>query len=298
MKIFASLPPPYRIEDMKEVATNALVSEFRFNTGMKVPDSPEETLQKVLEYVPKDNVIIDIKGRQTRIVKWALIPYGVITLNRKIQVDLPATIRFRGGEISEIVAIRGNEIYVSPSPQEAVGEGQAVNIIGTNSRIKGRYLGRLDREYLEAGKKLGIYKCMLSFFESARDISEVISINPNIKIYGKIESLRGLRFVRESYAPFRNIVHLVAALDDLYENIGDDKVKILEALSLIIQKDPQAIAASQLLLSLEKEREISFSDLATLRLLRLMGYENFMLSDGICYKPWIFKKAVEIMQKF
>lgn len=298
MKIIASLPPPYRIEDMKAVAANPAVSEFRFNTGVKVPDNPEETLRKILEYVPADNVIIDVKGPQTRIIKWSLVPYGVITLNHKIEVDLPAIIRFRGGDISEIVAVRGNKIYVSPSPQEPVGDGQAVNIIGANFRIKGRYTSALDRKYLEAGRNLGINKYMLSFFESARYISEVARINPVAKNYLKIETLPGIRFVEENFDLIKGDVHLVAALDDLYENIGDDKTKILEMLFLIIRKDPQAIAASRLLTSLEKEREVSFSDIASFQLLRQMGYENFMLSDGVCYKPRVFEKAVEIMQKF
>lgn len=300
MNIIASLPPSYRIEDMKAIAANPVVSKFRFNTGVKVPDSPEETLRKILEYVLVDKVIIDIKGPQMRIVKWSLVPYGVITLNRKIEVDLPAIIRFRGGGISEIVAIRGNKIYASPSPQEPVGDGQAVNIIGTNLRIRGRYTSSLDRKYLEAGRDLGINKYMLSFFESVRYISEVARINPDAKFYLKIETLPGIRFVEENFDSIKdkNDVHLVAALDDLYENIGDDKTKILDVLLLIIRKDPQAIAASRLFTSLEKEREVSFSDIASFQFLRQMGYENFMLSDGVCYKPRVFEKVVKIMQKF
>ena len=53
------------------------------------------------------------------------------------------------------------------------------------------------------------------------------------------------------------------------------------ALEKIITTDPQAILASRLLTSLEESETVSMQDLCDLRLMNLMGYHRFMLSDGV-----------------
>lgn len=273
-----------------------LVSGVRYNVGTRSPYSPKETLTQIID-VASDamkNFWIDLKGRQLRIVQWADPTYGDIVLNHAIQVDLPATIVFRGGTTSNVVAVHGNKIYVEPNPPEALGAGQAVNIIGTNLRIEG-FLTEEDKEFILAGKELGIHDLMLSFVESELDLLEVLALNPNAKMVLKIESLAGLAFIDTMYMKKWPNCRLMAARDDLLVNIGINKAQILPAIRSIIKVDSRAIAASHIMTSLERGT-ISAADFSDLFLLYTMGYRNFMLSDGISHR--YFETAIKYWQDF
>lgn len=295
--LLATLPAPH-LKHMEDVAKESLLDGFRFNVGARTPYGPKETLKKILASIGKDKLfIIDLKGRQPRIIKWGAPTYGDIELNHKISVDLPATIIFRGSNRSEIVAVRGNKIFVDPPPREAVGAGQAVNIHGTNLVIYG-YLTNEDNRYIKAAKELGIHNYMLSFVEEADDILELLALDPEAIIYAKIESLKGLDFVKESYRAFKSKVHLVAALDDLFENIGDDKTDIFDALKAIIKADTKAIAASRIFTSLVKSEVVSMADLTNFRFLESIGYHSFMLSDSLCDKEEVFRRVVPVIKQY
>lgn len=304
MEIIVTLPPPH-LKSMREVAANPNIDFFRVNTGVKTPYSPKEMLQKILEHVPKEKLWIDIKGRQLRIEMWAVYPLGDIMLNRDVKVDLPAKIYFRNDEVSTIVEIQGRKIFVDPGPKYYVGAGQAVNIIGHNFEVVGDYLTDTCKRYIEAGSELGIHKYMLSFLEKPSDVAEVLAIDPDAEICGKIESLPGLELIKndcylfEKNANVRPNIRLMAARDDLFINIGTDKKKIFEALKLIIRQDPKAIAASRILTSLEKgDHDLALSDLSDIYLLKEMGYTSLLLSDGLSSNPAILRQAVSILRTF
>ncbi len=297
MEIIATLPPPHFMR-MRDVAANLNVNLHRFNTGAKTPFSPKETLQKILELVPKEKLCMDIKGRQLRIDMWARYPEGDIVINREIEVDLPAKIIFRSDSISTIVAIEGRKIFADPGPRYLIGAGQAVNICGKNFKVPGEYLTETDRQYIEAGKELGINKCMLSFLEKISDISEVLAVNNDAEIFGKIESVHGLELIGSDCSWSDKNVRLIAARDDLFINLDFNGKKIFDALKLIIKQDPRAIVASRLLTSLEKEESVALSDLSDIYLMKEMGYQSFLLSDGLCSNPVAFLKSVSILRSF
>ncbi|MCK4592285.1 hypothetical protein KAT63_02465 [Candidatus Parcubacteria bacterium] len=292
----ATLPPP-QTEQMFVVAGHPLVDGVRFNIGARTPYSPKETLERIIAAIGDKEFWLDLKGRQLRITKWAVPTYGDIELNHNIKVDLPATIIFRGSNKSTIVEIKDNKIFVDPIPREAVGDGQAVNIHGSNLEIDG-YLTSEDMEYVNAAKELGLHKYMLSFVEEESDISELTDLDPEAIMCAKIESPKGLEFVREIYPKFCDKITLIAAMDDLYTNIGEDKTVIFEALGLIIKKDPQAIAASRILTSLEESEIVSMSDMANFRFLESIGYRSFMLSDGLCGRAENFKRAMLVLKQY
>lgn len=296
MSLIATLPPPH-LKQMKEVAENAEIDAFRFNTGSRSPLTPYMTIRKILERVPKENFWIDIKGRQIRIDMWAVPTFGDIILNRNIKVDLPAMISLRNGETSQIVELQGKKIYLDPIPRYVVGAGQSVNIIGNNFNVLGDYLTDIDKQYIEAGRELGVSKYMLSFLEKGSDIAEVLAIDPGAEICGKIESPAGLKLIKNGSWSGKKM-QLMAARDDLFINVGFNAKKMFEAQRLIIKKDPKAIAASRILTSLERDEEVSLSDLSDVYLLREMGYSNFLLSDGLCSNPVAFQKAVSILRSF
>lgn len=296
MNIIVTLPPPH-LRQMRDIATNIDADMFRFNTGVKTPYSPKETLQDILKYVPKEKLWIDIKGRQLRIENWAVYPWGDITINRDIKVDLPATIYFRNEEMSSLIKIDGKKLYVDPGPLHYVGAGQAVNIIGNNFEVIGDYLNETDKQYIESAKELGIHNYMLSYLEKPSDIHEVLSIDFYANISGKIESLMGLEFVKKYHNTFPS-TRLIAARDDLFINLGSNKKGIFNATKFIIKEDSNAIVASKILTSLERSDEVSFTDLSDIYMLQDMGYTNFMLSDGLSVNPAILKKAVSTLRCF
>lgn len=299
--LIATLPAVHRKKLLEKIISHPSIDAVRYNSGAASAFSSEKTLAKVLEFTTKYNkqLWVDLKGRQLRISRWAVPKYGKIILNHEIDVDLPAKIFFRGNEWSEIKIVRGRAIFVDPPPRYAVGQGQAINIHGRNLKIRG-YSAKSDFAYIRAACKLGICNFMLSFVEDMSDIHEVqdyiakqldsVSRLLKINLALKIESPQGLQFIKFSVGFTIAHLQLIAARDDLLINIGHNKAEILAAQKLIIEKDSNAILASRIFSSLEHSDFISTGDWADLRLAQLMGYKNFMLSDGIC--EWHFDKAI------
>lgn len=298
MEIIATVPPPHEQKLLVDIATTPGLTQYRFNTGAKTPLSPKETLQKILEYIPKEKLWVDIKGRQLRVEAWAVPTFGDMVLNRDFEGDLPMEIMLRNGDRTMIVAKEGQKIFVSPRPRFLIGAGQSVNIIGNNFRVTGDYLTENDRLYIEAAKELGLNKYMISFFEKLSDISEVLAVDPDGHIRGKIESLPGLELIKSDCSWISDRVGLVAARDDLVINLRFNAKKIFDALKLIIKQDPNAIVASRLLTSLQRESEVSLGDLSDVYLMKEMGYRNFLLSDQLCSHEQAVQKAVSILKSF
>ncbi len=295
--MIATLPAVHRNELLERIISHPAVDGVRYNTGICSAYSPRETLERILKLTVRHNkkFWIDLKGRQLRIVQWAVPNYGKIILNHDIEVECPAKVFFRGNEYSELKVVRGREIYVDPPPRYAVGAGQAINVHGKNLRIK-EYLTDDDKKYIEAGKALGIDDYMLSFVEEKSDLEEVGNLNSEAKMVLKIESPRGLDFM--SHADFKLPLGgaLMAARDDLMINIGDNKALMIAALYAIIEKDPNAIVASRIFSGIESDGNVSMGDLSDLKLMQMIGYKNFMLSDGICDRH--FDRAIKAWKDF
>lgn len=294
MKVFATLPPLHRERLLQIVAEHPLVDSVRFNTGTRVHLNPEEALENYLRICRGKEFWLDLKGRQLRITQWAVPGYGDIVLNHEIEVNLPAAIYFRGDEKSLVRKVNGNKIYIDPPPPKAVGAGQAINIVDPSLKIKG-YFTPEDYEYLRAAKRLGIKNIMLSFVEEESEFFELSSFIPDANIIAKIESIKGLFFLQNIYPNLRVKPNLMAARDDLYINIGEDKTEIFNALELILRKDPNAVLASRILTSLEKSTEVSLSDLSDYKLMKSYGYKSLLLSDGISSDEKIFLNVMEVI---
>lgn len=290
--LIATLPAAHQTRLIREIVEHPSVHGVRYNVGARSPFSPLETLQRLIELTEAAGKLfwVDIKGRQLRILQWAVPTYGDIVLNHELEVETPARIFFRGNEWSEIVEVRGNRVYVDPQPPSAVGAGQAVNVHGKNLRIKG-YLTPEDEEFLDACNELGIERVMLSFVEEESDIAAVRERLPEARCVLKIESPRGLQFIRDASAETLANCQLMAARDDLMINIGDNKAAMLPALKLLIEKDPDAILASRIFQGIEqKGGAVTMGDISDLRLMETFGYRHFMLSDGLCQR--FFKEAM------
>ena len=278
LKLIATLPNINYKDKIARIMDCHFIEEVRYNTGTNDLLSIEEslTILKVLQESYGKKVWLDLKGRQLRIVKWADPLYDAIELNHDIEVQYPATMIFRNGCSSEIVRTRGNKVIVSPAPKEAVGAGQAVNVLARDLEIKG-YLTDKDKEVLQVCNEVGLNNIMASFVQELSDIDDITSILPDANVICKIESLKGLKFMLENPG-----LSLMAARDDLFVEMGGS-AGILSSLKDIVESDPNAICASRIFASLKRRETPELSDYSDLELMRNMGYKNFMLDDTISH---------------
>lgn len=295
--LIATLPP--QAAHGREIAEHPMVDQVRLNTGVDTGRSPEEMLDSAMFKCGETPLILDLKARQLRITKWVDPAWENVTLNHRIKVDTPCKILFRDEVATIVDVVDGNKLVLDEAPQFALGAGQSINIDDPSLIIEG-FLTERDKEFVEAAKKRGLHRYLLSFVESEEDIEELLKLDPEAEIICKIESLKGLEFVRDVYPKYADRVRLMSARDDLYTNIGRNKVDMLEAERLIISRDPEAIVASRILTSAEKSRdqEVSLSDLKDLEWLYDAGYKNFMLSDTLCLNRKAFLKAVSTFEEF
>ena len=286
MTLIATLPPYVRHRDA--IASHPLVDALRFNTIMPIGEPKREVLATLQRACAGKPLFVDLKGRQLRVVKFAYLPYAFVEISRRIRVDLPARILFKDGEAEIVRIVDGNQLILADRPARVVGAGEPVTILDRSLVVEG-YLTDDDCEYIAAARALGLHDYLLSFAEQDADLEAVRVLDPEARIVVKIESKRGLDFVREQPG-----VRLMAARDDLFIQMGAEKSAILDALDLIVRTDPDAIVASRILTSLEVAETVALGDLADLALMHRLGYRTVMLSDGLCFGERAFERAIRV----
>ena len=288
--LIITLPSLYDKELIDMAMKNDVVVGARYNSGINELFDAEQilTILKDIKQKYHKRVWIDLKGRQLKIESWADPRYEVIELNHEIEVLYPASIVFRGGHTCNIAHTRGNKLVLERPPVMAVGKGQSVNILSRSLDIKG-YLTNKDKELINLSRFYGLNDYMASFIESYDDLNEIYKINKNANIISKIESLKGIEFIKN-----RNDLSLMAARDDLFiENRF--KKNTIELLKLIISKDENAICASKLLSYLVTNDNVSLSDYEDIELMKMFGYKFFMIGDELKDRKLI--KALNIWKE-
>ena len=293
-QVIATLPP--YVEHREEIIGSPLIQELRFNTVMPLAESKAKVLARLKRESRGKRLWLDLKTRQLRITKFAYLPYAFVELSHAIKVDLPAVVYFKDAVARVVRIVDGNKLILAERPGRIVGAGEAINILDPSLKIQG-FLTEKDRHFIVEANRLGLHDFMLSFAETAADIEELLSIDPQANIVAKIESLRGLEFVRGDYTHYRGRVHLMAARDDLYINMGKDKLAIFQALQDILAQDPDAYVASRLLTSLESSSTVSLGDLSDWTLMEQLGFKHFMLSDGLCFHEESFMNALAVLRQ-
>jgi hypothetical protein len=299
VELITTLPPIYQRELLEEVVEHPLVSDVRYNTGMNCDIPAEDILTEIVRFTEKykKNLYLDLKGRQLRITEWSSPPYGPICLNHKIDVELPAKVFFRGDSAGTIRMItNGNQIYVDPPPKYAVGAGQSVNIVSPSLKILDGYFLERDLEFIRAAKRFGIRRFFFSFSEFEEDIAlfnSAISEIEKPKKLLKIESQNGVDLVRKLKKIPRDL-NLMTARDDLVIHVG--VIGAGKASSDIIRKDRRAICASRLMMGLESGGEVTLADMNDIEMMRSIGYDRFLLSDGISNRH--FRKAMNFWTEY
>jgi pyruvate kinase len=208
------------------------------------------------------------------------------------QVRTPVEVFFSDGrERALLVGVDGDRLILQDGPRRLVGPGESVNIIHPSLEVEGT-LTETDCIYLAAMDSLGLKQVMLSYVESPADAAEVRNLLPQAEVLLKIESQRGLRYVRRYGASGG---HLMAARGDLYVEVLRPH-RIVGALRDVITADPQAVAASRLFESLVDHPVPSSADIGDAAFLLALGYRTFMLGDALCLRRDTVLEALNLFQ--
>lgn len=281
----------------EEILKHPLIDAVRYNTGGDSPYAPKQILETLKPIADRHGKIlyVDLEGRQIRVARWTPFSRGVATLNRDFTIELPGQIHFRRAGWCDIMNALPEErkIFFKPHRMREeyyLGESQSVNVVTKNFEVKG-YLQDFDFEYIKAAVELGISHFMLSFVESMEDISEFRGAyyahgvgrdlpKPNLVL--KIESLKGLEFVKRLSKKTPKEFQLMAARDDLFLSFVDRRSEFLDALKLIVKRDKNAILASKIMSGLlDYSNEVTIGDMTDIVLMNRFGYKHFMLPDEL-----------------
>ncbi len=288
--------PPYA-SFAEEVAAHPTVTGLRLNTVMPIKGfdgtpATSRALDPVLGRLSSlgKPLWVDLKGRQLRVASAAIPPFTEVRLTHAIRAKTPCDAFFDDGRIhARVLEIDGDRLILADSPRRLVGPGESVNIVDDSLEVSGT-LTETDHAYLEALRRIGKTRVMLSFVESAADVAEVRELLPGAELICKIESRRGLAFAREQ-GPRHG--RLMAARGDLYVEVGPPH-RVLNALRDVIQADPDAIVASRLLGSLARHPVPEENDITDVAFLLALGYRTFMLGDEVCLREDSLLAAVNL----
>ncbi len=281
---------------------------------------------------------VDLKGIQPRVVKAAVENDRlVIWLNHPIEVDTPVGVAFKAekdfGRLARLEE-GGIKLIFDKNPAFKVGRGESLHIIDESFKIKPKGSIFSDQEKEKIAAVVPYCKrYYLSYVESQSHLDELFEIvGRDSFIWAKIETREGLRFISDEFKRQDNI-GLVGARGDLYIEVFSPH-EILAAMKLIASKDPNAMAASRIFLSIigyknplvtyllgkvkkleEKlgipnesdeivERYIGPNttpechDFEELAWLYDLGFRNFLLCDEICLEGEMLDIALEAFKAF
>lgn len=291
IKAIVTIPPYAPFID--EVVKHPIVSGLRLNTVMPLKGSIEDTVKKLRDQVGEKDLYLDLKCRQLRVKNFGVPPFTEIELTHRIKVQTPVTAYFGNGEErATVLEVDGNRLIMQEGPNRVVGPGESINIPHPSLTIEG-YFTETDKNYIQAGKAAGVHNYMLSFFEQAEDEKELLEIDPLAQRIYKIESLKGLNYIKKSELPEQG--RLMAARGDLFAEL-EKPHKIIKAMEQIITKDTQAIAASRILGSFSQSYEPSCADISDVDSLVRMGYRTLMLGDDVCMRRDSVISALNLLE--
>ncbi|MHA1478911.1 MAG: pyruvate kinase [Promethearchaeota archaeon] len=286
----------------QHILKSPLIEGVRWNTGAPTSDMKVKVLKDFQSNIYPIKAWVDLKTRELRITKKTTVPYNYLELNHKIEVDTPTAMYYNEGKNVVIIkeVFDENKLIVKLpdnfTGKETIkfGEGASINIPDDSLKINS-YLTKTDKDYIEAAKRIGLHNYLLSFVETTEDIKELLRLDPDANIIAKIESKKGLHFVKNEFEQIKNNIRLLVARADLYIEL-DRPHEILGALRLIIKKDPNAIAASRLLESFKDVKSIPLcADFTDLGFLLEIGYKTFLLGDDLCQNEESLLSALGVL---
>jgi hypothetical protein len=286
-------------------ANDQRVDGVRFNSAMITLPELDNELGILAKRPPKSPVYYDVKGRQMRILKVETENQNlVLTINHPIQVDTPTVVLFKAGaDVAMLDHIEttdeGQRLVFDGGPTYKLVAGESLHIRDKSfknlrgSTKEDNVFTQLEQEKIKKVKAAGINRFFLSYVENQYDVDLFQEmVGKDAEIWLKIESIEGLKYVQNTFKKRDNLV-LVAARGDLFVEL-DQPHHMIQALRLIINKDPKASVGSRLLLSIVNSPVPSCADLLEMEWMYSIGYRRMMLCDELCLKENLLASAVAV----
>ena len=282
LELLVTLWPTF--DHFKDFVTDDRLSGIRLNTAMiKACEigTELEDAQAIPGHVP---LYFDIKGRQLRVME--TIPNDKnleIILNHPIEVETPTMVLFKAGEDYALLdrVEDGKHLIFRGGPHYLVHEGESLHIKHPSMKVVGPTFLDYEIAKIEKAKAAGFDKYFLSFVESQKDVDEFREfVGQDSEIILKIENKKGLQYVMYDFKKQDN-TYLCAARGDMYVEI-DRPHHMMDAMKLIIDKDPDAMVGSRMMLSCIHDPVPSAADLSELAWMYDIGYRKYLLCDELC----------------
>lgn len=281
----------------KRFANDDRVTGIRLNSAMMSNSELDQELALIKKEPVSNPLFFDVKGRQMRVTE--VIPNKeklIIKLNHAISVKTPCVVLFKAGAdeaLLDHLEDDGHTLVFDGGPRYKVAPGESLHIRDKSLVIKGNIFTPLELEKIAKVKASGFNKYFLSYVEKQSDIDQFQElVGKDAEIWLKIESIPGMKFVNNHFKKQDNLV-LVAARGDLFVEL-DQPHHMIEALKMIIEKDPKACVGSRILLSVINSPVPSCADLIEIAWLKSIGYRRMMLCDEICLKENLLASAVAV----
>lgn len=303
LKLMVTLWPSF--PHFPDFAADTRLAGIRLNSAMMAPTD----LAKELELASAPGVDVplwfDVKGRQMRVAE--VIPdkdHLDIRLNHPISVRTPATVLFKAGvdaarldRLEEggrrLIFCKGSEY----GPHYAVRVGESLHIRDPSLEVRGPLFTGAEIEKIAMVRAAGCRRWFLSYVEAASDVEALRElVGRDAEIMLKIESPAGLDYAATAFVK-EDGLRLVAARGDLYVEL-DRPHQILKATKMLIERDPEAVVGSRILLSTVKEGVPECADFSELAWLHDIGYRTMMLCDELCLKGELLRRAVNAFEAF
>lgn len=277
-------------------ANDKRLSGIRLNSAMITNPMLDSELELIKSDPVSNSLFFDVKGRQLRITE--VIPNKErleIILNHPIQVSTPCVVLFKAGAdhaVLDHLEDNGLKLIFQGGPRYRVSPGESIHIRDSSLIVKGELFTEAEVKKIEKVKAAGFNKYFLSYVESQNDVDQFLElVGKNAEVWLKIENNTGMKYV-ESFQKKDNLV-LVAARGDLFVELPKPH-HMIQALRLIVKKDPEACAGSRILLSVIDSPVPSCADLCEIAWLNDIGYRRFMLCDELCLKENLLATAVNV----
>ncbi len=297
LELYCTLLPS--MDHFGKFADDPRLRGVRLNTPMLSLDDLQTEFDLLKVGPDPGQVFFDVKGRQVRVIE--VVPFDdhlEVMINHPIAANPGSLVLFKAGGdpvLLQSVADDGYRLIFDGGPYYKVKPGESFHVVDPSFRQGGVLFNDWERARIELAKQAGINRWLLSYTESQRDVDEFLElVGDSAEVWLKIENNKGLAYVEQSFVK-RDGISLIAARGDLYVELRP-KPSILQALQMILEKDPEAIAGSRILLSVINDLEPSCADLSEVAWLREIGYRRFMLCDELCLHGDMLLRAVDAFE--
>ena len=297
LELLVTLWPTF--QHFERFAKDPRIAGIRLNSAMVTGNVLTDELEVANKYTGHIPYHFDIKGRQLRVKEVYKNDNNLeLELNHPIKVKTPTVVLFKAAADRALLkkVVDGTHLIFEGGPEYMVEQGESLHIRDPSLEVSGPVFVDYEIEKIKKARAAGFNKFFLSYVESQKEIDEFREYVGSSEIIAKIESKKGLDFVANHYKK-QDGLSLMAARGDLYVEI-DKPHYILDALKLIIKKDPTASVGSRLLLTVLNNPAPEASDFSELAWLYDAGYKKMMLCDGLCLKEEALARAINVFESF